>query len=69
MNEYTVYRGKYICPKCGSPETGTNIIATSERWMIFHCDGCGHDFRRSSVNTSTLSRSLSGFAKVLNAGG
>ena len=64
MEKHRVYRGIYPCPKCGSLENGTDIIATSKRWVEFTCD-CGHRFKKSAVNISGLSRSLAGLAKAI----
>jgi len=62
MSERRCSRGEYPCPKCGSRETGTDTIATSGRWITFHCDICGHDFRKSAANVSGLSRRLRGLS-------
>jgi len=58
---HLVYRSYYRCPKCGSGETGTNTIATSAPWITFHCDACGHDFRKRAESVSSLSAHLRGF--------
>ena len=40
-----VYRGLIPCPRCGSTETGTSTISTSEKSIVFECDGCGHVYQ------------------------
>jgi len=60
--KYECYRGRYLCPHCGSHETGTRTIATSARWMLFACDACGRRFRKSARATAPLSRRLAGIA-------
>jgi hypothetical protein len=66
MAGHAIYAGKFSCPRCGSPETGTNTIATSCRWIWFRC-ARGHRFKKASVGVSPASAGLRGAAKVLNS--
>jgi len=63
------YRGRYPCPKCASRETGTDTIASSERWIVFACDTCGHLFRKSASGVSSLSRRFAGLSERLHQEG
>ena len=54
----TAYTQRYPCPKCGSLDTWTQTIATSEYWMEFDCGECGHQFRKKAANISSLSKRL-----------
>ena len=61
----TCYTGRYPCPHCGSTDTGTDVIATSEFWMKFDCGQCEGIFRKKAAAVSSLSRRLSGLSKEL----
>ena len=41
------YRGLHQCPNCGSLNTGTSTINTTERYVIFQCDDCSNCFQVS----------------------
>ena len=56
--EWNCYVGMYPCPRCLGQDTATDIIATSGRWIKFHCYSCGCVFRKSSSNTSPLSAAM-----------
>lgn len=50
------YDGVYKCPKCGSTNTDTTTIATTERWIKFRCHDCKKLFKKLAKNVSSLSR-------------
>lgn len=50
------YDGVYKCPKCGSTNTDTTTIATTERWIKFRCNDCKKFFKKLAKNVSSLSR-------------
>jgi len=63
--EWPCYRGKEACPKCGSTNTGTDVIATSGTHMTFCCAECRHEFRVPSGKHSALSKRLAEELKIL----
>ena len=58
-DRFKCYLGKYACPKCESDNTGTNVVASSGRWIKFYCHDCKESFRKSAIDTSPLSKRLS----------
>lgn len=59
--EYSVYAGKFPCPKCKGTRTGSNTIATSEYWHEFYCHDCKREFKKKAENVSNC---LQGWRKA-----
>ena len=59
------YEKMFPCPKCGSKNTGTTTIATSEYWIQFECYDCGQLFRKKAALVSPLSATLSNTSKAI----
>lgn len=58
------YRGQCPCPQCGSSETGTMTVATSEKRIMFRCD-CGHNFWVDADKVSSASKRLAELARAM----
>ena len=60
------YEGMFECRQCGSMNTRSNTIATSDKAIWFDCGDCGKRFAKLARLVSPLSKTLQGMAKELN---
>ena len=57
------YTDTWPCPECGSTDTGTSTISTSERFIRFGCHECGREFNVRAERVSPLTKHLRRLAR------